>query len=139
VPTGVRPGLAQALARSASRRRLPREPLLEAARRVAAEPLSGDGRADLDVIFALLAAAYPRQPIQPALRALERGGNERGTALEWLDVFLPHEVKLALWPRIVRSGERIASTPRTAEELRTALRHGLPSEHEGESGGEREG
>ena len=139
VPTGVRPGLAQALARSASRRRLPREPLLEAARRVAAEPPSGDGRAELDVIFTLLAAAYPRQPIQPALRALERGVDERGTALEWLDVLLPHEVKLALWPRIVRSGERIASTPRNAEELRTALRHGLPSEHEGESGGEREG
>ena len=63
VPTGVRPGLAQALARSASRRRLPREPLLEAATRAAAEPPSGDGRADLDVIFDLLAAAYPREPV----------------------------------------------------------------------------
>ncbi len=138
VPTGVRPGLAQALARSASRRRLPREPLLEAATRAAAEPPSGDGRAELEAIFALLAAAYPRQPIQSALRALERGGDERGTALEWLDVLLPHEVKLALWPRIVRIGERMASLPRDANELRTALRRGLPSEHEGESGGERE-
>jgi hypothetical protein len=138
VPTGVRPGVAQALARSASRRRLPREPLLEAATRAAAEPPSGDGRAELDVVFDLLAAAYPREPVHSALRALERGGAERGTALEWLDVRLPHEVKLALWPRIVRSGERIAATPRNADELRTALRHGLPSESEDESGGERE-
>jgi hypothetical protein len=135
VPTGVRPGLAQALARSASQRRLPPAPILEAAARAAAEPRSGDGRSDLEVIFGLLAAAYPREPIQPALRALERGGTDRGTALEWLDVLLPHEVKLALWPRIVRSGERIASPRRGADELRTALRDGLSADAEGESDG----
>lgn len=139
VPTGVRPGLAHALARSGSRRRLPREPLLDAATRAAAEPPSADRRTYLNMIFGLLAAAYPREPIQAALRALERGGDERGTALEWLDVLLPQEVKLALWPRIVRSGERITPTPRNADELRSALRHGNPADPEVESGGEREG
>jgi ATP:ADP antiporter, AAA family len=122
VPTGVRSGLAHALARAASRRPLPRDPILRAAARAAEESLPGEDRADLDAVFALLAAAYPREPIQPALRALERGGTARGTALEWLDVLLPHEVKLALWPRIVRSGERIPSTLRDADALRTAVR-----------------
>jgi len=135
-PKAVRPGLAHALARSASRRRLPRAPLLEAAARAAAEPPSGDDRGDLDVIFGLLAAAYPREPVQPALRALRQGDAARGTALEWLDVLLPQEVKLALWPRIVRSGEHIAPTARGADELRTALRRGRAAGGEGDGGGE---
>lgn len=121
VPTGVRPGLAHALARAGTKRRLPRAPLLAAAARAAADGDGPDEHALLLNVFRLLAAAYPGEPIQPALRALERGGDARGTALEWLDVLLPHEVKLALWPRIVRSGERISSTPRGAEELRRAL------------------
>jgi ATP:ADP antiporter, AAA family len=122
VPTGVRLGLAHALVRTASRRQLPREPILAAVTRAAEEPPSGDGPSQLDVVFTLLAAAYPREPVQPALRALDRGGNARGTALEWLDVLLPTDVKRALWPRIVRSGERIPSTFRDADALRTALR-----------------
>jgi hypothetical protein len=111
-----------ALVRAASRRRLPREPILAAVTRAAEEPPSGDGPSQLDVVFTLLAAAYPREPVQPALRALDRGGNARGTALEWLDVLLPNDVKRALWPRIIRSGERIPSTFRDADALRTALR-----------------
>jgi hypothetical protein len=122
VPTGVRPGLAHALARAAARRPLPREAILAAATRAAEEPPSGDGRAHLEVIFALLAAAYPREPVQPALRALDRGGDARGTALEWLDVLLPSEVKRTVWPRIIRSGERIPATLRDADALRRALR-----------------
>lgn len=122
VPTGVRSGLAHALARSASRRRLPREPILAAVARAAEERPPGDGGAQLEVIFTLLAAAYPREPVQPAQRALDRGGNARGTALEWLDVLLPNDVKRALWPRIIRSGERIPSTLRDADALRTAVR-----------------
>jgi ATP:ADP antiporter, AAA family len=121
VPSGVRSGLAHALARTSAKRALPREPLLAAATRAAADGTGLDDYAHLMDIFRLLAAAYPGEPMQPALRALERGGDARGTALEWLDVLLPHEVKAALWPRIVRSGERIAST-RDAEELRQALR-----------------
>jgi AAA family ATP:ADP antiporter len=121
VPSGVRSGLAHALARTSAKRPLPREPLLTAATRAAADGTGVDDYAHLMDIFRLLAAAYPGEPMQPALRALERGGDARGTALEWLDVLLPHEVKEALWPRIVRSGERIAST-RDAEELRQALR-----------------
>jgi ATP/ADP translocase len=120
VPTGVRPGLADALARAAARRPLPADPLLRAAAR-AAEEASGDDRAQLQDVFALLSAAYPGEPILPALHALERGGTARGTALEWLDVLLPHEVKRALWPRIVRSGERIPATARDANALRTAV------------------
>jgi hypothetical protein len=91
------------------------------------------------VIFGLLAAAYPREPVQPARRALEQGGGARGTALEWLDVLLPHEVKLALWPRIIRSGERIPSPPRGPEALRSALRHASSPDPEGEDGGGSEG
>jgi ATP:ADP antiporter, AAA family len=121
VPTGVRPGLAHALARAGAKRSLPREPLLAAVARAAANGIGSDEHAQLMDIFRLLAAAYPGEPVQPALRALERGGNARGTALEWLDVLLPHEVKLALWPRLVKSGERIVPT-RDAEELRQALR-----------------
>ncbi|HYG68585.1 MAG TPA: hypothetical protein VD838_13030 [Anaeromyxobacteraceae bacterium] len=123
VPAGVRSGVAHALARAGATRRLPRAPLLAAAARAAAD---GAGAADEDAqltdVFRLLAAAYPGEPIQPAFRALERGGDARGTALEWLDVLLPSEVKAALWPRIVRSGERIGTSPRPAEELREALR-----------------
>jgi hypothetical protein len=119
VPTGVRPALASALARAATRRRLPREPLFAALRRVATEPSRGD--AVLDEIFSLLAAAYPREPVARAREALDRGGDARGTALEWLDVVLPHDVKVVLWPRIARSGERVTSKPRSADELRSAL------------------
>jgi hypothetical protein len=122
VPTGVRPGLAHALARAAARRPLPRDPILAAAASAAEEPPPGDGRGHLEVVFALLSAAYPREPIPTALRALNRGGNARGTALEWLEVLLPHEVKRALWPRIVREGERIPSTLRDPDALRRALR-----------------
>ncbi len=122
VPSGVRLGLAHALVRAASRRRLPPEPILAAVTRAAEEQPPGEGSAQLEVVFTLLAAAYPREPVQPALRALDRGGNARGTALEWLDVLLPHDVKRALWPRIVRSGERIPSTLRDADALRTAVR-----------------
>jgi hypothetical protein len=122
VPTGVRPGLAHALARAAARRPLPRDRILAAAASAAEEPPPGDGRGHLEVVFALLSAAYPREPIPTALRALDRGGNARGTALEWLEVLLPHEVKRALWPRIVREGERIPSTLRDPDALRRALR-----------------
>jgi hypothetical protein len=92
-------------------------------RRIAAEPARGD--AALDEIFSLLAAAYPREPVARAREALDRGGDARGTALEWLDVVLPHEVKLVLLPRLARSGERLASSARSADELRTALRSGV--------------
>jgi hypothetical protein len=118
-PGGVRSGLAQALARTGARRPLPREPLLAAAARGAAE--DGDGAALADV-FRLLAAAYPDEPVQAAFRALGRGQEERGTALEWLDVVLPREVKAALWPRIATTGPRAVSRPRGVEELRRALR-----------------
>lgn len=124
VPTGVRPGLAHALARTSSRRALPREPLLAAARRAAEEAARGDDATHLEEIFGFLAAAYPREPVQAALRALGRGGVARGTALEWLDVLLPPEVKQALWPRIVRAGERVVPSPRGADELSRALRAG---------------
>jgi hypothetical protein len=127
VPTRVRPGLAHALGRAAARAPLPREPILAAARRAAEESPAG-GRASLEEIFALLEAAYPREPVRRALRALERGGDARGTALEWLDVVLPPDVKLALWPRIVRSGERIAPSARRPDELRDALAAGTGSE-----------
>jgi hypothetical protein len=123
VPTGVRPGLANALARAAARRPLPREPLLAAARRSAEEPPpAGDARTHLEEIFCFLAAAYPREPFQAALRALSGGGVARGTALEWLDVLLPPDVKHALWPRVVRAGERVSPSPRGADELSRALR-----------------
>jgi hypothetical protein len=127
VPTAVRPGLANALARAATRRPLPQAPLLAAARRAAEEGPRGDARAHLEEVFCFLAAAYPREPIQAALRALGGGGNARGTALEWLDVLLPNDVKAAIWPRVARSGERVVSRPRDAEELRRALRAATPS------------
>jgi hypothetical protein len=123
VPTAVRPAVAEALARVAARRPLPRDPLLVALRRVAAEPTRGE--AALEEIFSLLSAAYPREPVARAREALERGGDARGTALEWLDVVLPGEVKAALWPRIARTGERVTSRPRSADELRSALRSGV--------------
>jgi hypothetical protein len=121
-PTSVRPGGVHALARAAAREPLPREPLLAAVQRAALEPpRAGGGSRGLEEIFGLLAAAYPREPIEAALGALGRGGDARGTALEWLDVLLPPEVKLALWPRLVRSDERIVLSPRGPDELRRAL------------------
>jgi hypothetical protein len=122
VPTGVRHALATALCRASERTPLPAEPLLAAARRAALEPSRGEPRAELEEIFSLLGAAWPGEPLLRSLRALERGGEARGTALEWLDVLLPHDVKAALWPRIVRRGERIAGTPRDRAELRERLR-----------------
>jgi hypothetical protein len=121
VPTGVRRAVASALARVSEKVPLPSEPLLTAARRAAAEPPRGDERGELEEIFSLIAAAYPGEPVVRALRALERNGEARGTALEWLDVILPQEVKSALWPRIVRGDERIAATSRGAAELRKAV------------------
>jgi hypothetical protein len=99
---------------------------------VAAEPSRGE--AGLDEIFLLLAAAYPREPVERAREALERGGDARGTALEWLDVVLPVDVKLALWPRIARAGERVASAPRSADELRSALRSAVLDRAPGRGG-----
>jgi hypothetical protein len=132
VPTGVRGALATALRRTAEKTRLPREPLLAAARHLAEEPSRGEPQAELEEIFTLLAAAYPGEPLLRALRALGRDRSVRGTALEWLDVFLPHEVKVALWPRVVRRGERIAPTARDRDQLRSALRSG-PLHAESES------
>jgi hypothetical protein len=121
VPAGVRPGVVDAIARTSERTPLAREALLEAVRRFASEPSRSDERAAIESMFSLLAAAYPGEPVRAALRALDRGGDGRGTALEWLDVLLPQDVKLALLPRIVRRGERVRSRSRTAEDLRRAL------------------
>jgi hypothetical protein len=116
---GVRPGLAHALARAATRRPLPSGP---------SSPRHGERRPTRRAttrcapreVFSLLAAAYPRAHAGGA-RGARRGGEARGTALEWLDVLLPDELKLALWPRIVRGGERVVSTPRDPDELRRKL------------------
>lgn len=119
VPTSVRFGVAQALARLATRRPIARGPLLASIVEVASEPVGGDER--LEQIFALLAATYPEEPIAHAFRALERGGDLRGTALEWLDVLLPNEVKRALWPKLLKQGELAHPVRRSSEELRLAL------------------
>jgi hypothetical protein len=106
----------------------------------ALEPAPRDGSRALEEIFGLLAAAYPREPIDAALGAIRRGGAARGTALEWLDVLLPTEVKLALWPRLVRSDERIVPTPRGLDDLRRALVSGhAGAARPGDPDGEGEG
>lgn len=119
VPPSVRSGVAQALARLAVRRPIARAPLLQAILQTAAQP--AEHADDLEQIFALLAAAYPAEPVLPALRALQRGGELRGTALEWLDVLLPHELKLALWPRLLQPGELPRPAQRSPAQLRLAL------------------
>jgi hypothetical protein len=135
VPAGVRPGVVDAIARASERTPLAREPLLDAVRRFASEQ-RGEEPVSLEPIFSLLAAAYPGEPVRAALRALERGGDGRGTALEWLDVLLPQDVKLALLPRIVRRGERVRPRSRTAEDLRRALGSlPLATERERDAGG----
>lgn len=131
VPSEVRPGVAHALARIGVRQDLPEGPLLAAAA-VAARETGRDRRAVLDEVFSLLAAAFPREPVQAAFRALDRDEGLRGTALEWLDVALPREVKEAVWPLFVRRDEQIAKT-RDATELRRVL---LLQSEGGASGGE---
>jgi hypothetical protein len=120
VPADVRLGVVQALARLGSRRALPPAPLLTAAAELARLRDEGEERV-LEEIFTLLAAAYPNEPIQRAYRALAHEGQLRGTALEWLDTILPHELKSALWPRIAPQEEISRSRRRSAEELRRHL------------------
>jgi hypothetical protein len=120
VPGDVRLGVVQALARLGSRRALPRAPLLAAAVELA-EQAEAREEQGLEQIFTLLAAAYPEEPVQRAYRALAHEGQLRGTALEWLDTTLPHELKAALWPRIAPQEEITGSRRRTREELRQHL------------------
>jgi ATP:ADP antiporter, AAA family len=120
VPTDVRAGVAQALARLASRRPIPREPLLAAVVETASSARASDDLL-LKEIFTLLSAAYRDEPMHHAFRALAHEGELRGTALEWLDTVLPHEVKSALWPRIAPQEELTRPRRRSAEELREHL------------------
>lgn len=121
VPTAVRIGVAQALAHAAVAHELDPEPILAALKELALQP-SVESEADrLEEVFFLLAAAFPQEPMDAAFRSLRRGGRTRGTALEWLSVLLPHDVKTALWPAILQEEEGVASSPRGAAELRRAM------------------
>ncbi|MCC7539976.1 MAG: hypothetical protein IT379_27395 [Deltaproteobacteria bacterium] len=128
VPSSVRLGVAQALARVATRRRLPRPRLLLAMTHAAT--VGGSDGADrssrAEEIFELLAAAYPKEPVRAASRALARADEHRGIALEWLDVLLPHDVKAVVWPVLVTDGggpsaHGAREGARTVEELRKLL------------------
>lgn len=121
VPTSVQGGVAHALARASARRPIAREPLFEALVRLASTPGLQRDDASLETLFSLLSAAYPEEPVEPAYRALSQPGELRGTALEWLDTLLPHEVKAALWPRIA-PGEIAGHATRSPEQLRRFLR-----------------
>ncbi len=127
VPASVRLGVAQALARLARTRPLPRARLLHAlVEHASMEPTDGDDR--LETLFSLLSAAYPTEPIQAAYYGLLRGGELRGTALEWLDALLPRDVKVALWPRLVRVGEGLRRTTRSLGELGRTLADAAPAD-----------
>jgi len=119
VPTDVRLGVAHALARQSTLRSLPREPLFAAAI-AAANEHHRDRRLALEETFSLLAAALPDEPVLPALHALDMEAVSRGTALEWLDVALPRDVKAAIWPLLDHVDEHLAKT-RDATELRGIL------------------
>jgi hypothetical protein len=50
-------------------------------------------------VFALLALVLPAEPLRIAFRALQTDDQVlRGTALEYLDSVLPHDIRDRLWP-----------------------------------------
>jgi AAA family ATP:ADP antiporter len=65
-------------------------------------------------VFTLLSLVLPRQPLLIAFRSLHSDDAYlRGTALEYLDGVLPHDIRQKLWPFLVRSRARRSATPRT--------------------------
>jgi hypothetical protein len=77
--------------------RLPAETAFAAARR---ELLAGP-TPPLDHVFTLLGLVLDREPLEIAAWALRgRDAALRGTALEYLENVLPHDVRAALWPHV---------------------------------------
>jgi len=65
-------------------------------------------------VFTLLSLALPRQPLLIAFRSLHTDdANLRGTALEYLERVLPTDIRVRLWPFLVRTRVRHAIAPRT--------------------------
>jgi hypothetical protein len=79
------------------------------------------GAAPLDHIFAVLALALEREPLEIALRALRgRDLALRGTALEYLDHVLPAAIRQALWPRLGATASPAAAR-RSMDDVRDEL------------------
>ena len=121
VPPSVRLGVAQALARLSKTRPLASARVLDALLEVSSAPSWAGDDERLETLFCLLAAAYPGEPVPAAFHGLLRGGELRGTALEWLDALLPHDVKASLWPKLIRTDERLQRTERSLGELGRTL------------------
>jgi hypothetical protein len=50
-------------------------------------------------VFTLLSIVLPTEPLRVAFGALHAGDQRvRGTALEYLDAVLPHDIRERLWP-----------------------------------------
>jgi AAA family ATP:ADP antiporter len=71
----------------------------------------------LQHVFTMLALVLPREPLQLAFRGLHtRDPQVRGTALEYLEVTLPKNVRVALWP-FLEDTRTVAPTPRSRDEV----------------------
>jgi hypothetical protein len=102
---------------------LSRGPVLAAARREAVDDTvwaGGDPHRTLEHVIAILSLVVEGEPLRIALRAM-RGDDPalRGTALEYLDLVLPPEVREALWPRL--GAVRPAPSGRSPAEMRDEL------------------
>jgi hypothetical protein len=63
-------------------------------------------------VFTMLSLVLPRQPLLIAFRSLHSDDSHlRGTALEYLERVLPTDIRVRLWPFLVRTRARRASAP----------------------------
>jgi HEAT repeat protein len=121
---------------------LPRDRILEAARREveidrrlwdAEPPLDAHDQDDLpfldrvlrertgrslEHVFVLLSLVFEREPMRLALRALASDDPVlRGTALEYLEAVLPDPIRQALWPYVGDERTHVAQTKRSRGQL----------------------
>jgi hypothetical protein len=78
----------------------------------------------LDHVFTLLSLALDREPLELAAWALQgQDAALRGTALEYLENVLPHDVRAALWPHVGAASGPGGARPRheLLAELRKAV------------------
>jgi AAA family ATP:ADP antiporter len=76
----------------------------------------------LEHVFTMLSLVFPRRPLEIAYRGLYASDpNLRGTALEYLEVILPTEIREDLWPFLEDQRPSAVVSPKSREEALESL------------------
>jgi hypothetical protein len=76
----------------------------------------------LEHVFTMLSLVFPRRPLEIAYRGLYASDpNLRGTALEYLEVILPTEIREDLWPFLEDQRSSAVVSPKSREEALESL------------------